>query len=63
MSSFSNPRATDERIFSTVGLLVKLIEQARVVFVHPRYYSNVVLKPVVRSLLSFLISLLAKMTI
>jgi hypothetical protein len=43
-------------------LLVELIEQARVVFVHPRCYSNVALKPVVRSLLCFLLSLLAKMT-
>ena len=53
MSSFSDSCAMSERIpiffVYIVGLLVKLIEQARVVFVHPRCYSNVALKPVVGS--------------
>ena len=71
MSSFSNSRATNERIpimiIYIIGLLVKLIEQARVDFVRPRCYSNVALKPVVRSFLSFfllfLLSLLANLNI
>jgi hypothetical protein len=45
-----------------VGLLVKLTEQARVVFVRLRCYSNVALKLVVISL-GFLSSVVAKITI
>jgi len=53
-------RKYPEFLFYIIGLLVRLTEQARVVFVRLRYYSNVALKPVVRSLFGFFLSLLAK---